>query len=47
VATFPAGTTLPDEFREIGRVSAREGPEAPAVTVDGAAYEGSPGHTHF
>jgi thiamine-monophosphate kinase len=46
VATFPAGATLPDGFREIGRVGARAG-GAPAVTVDGAAYEGVAGHTHF
>jgi len=46
VATFPAGTVLPDGFRVIGAVSARRD-GAPAVTVDGAAYEGSPGHTHF
>src|SRR4051794_32448207 len=45
VATFPGGVTLPDGFRPIGRVSERE--DGPAVTVDGAAYEGSPGHTHF
>jgi thiamine-monophosphate kinase len=47
VATFPSGTPLPEGFREIGRVSARKDPAAPLVTVDGAAYEGSPGHTHF
>jgi thiamine-monophosphate kinase len=46
VATFPAGTALPEGFRQIGRVGARED-GAPAVTVDGAAYKGSPGHTHF
>jgi thiamine-monophosphate kinase len=46
VATFPAGTTLPDGFREIGRVARRREGE-PSVTVDGSAYEGSPGHTHF
>jgi thiamine-monophosphate kinase len=46
VATFPSGTPLPEGFREIGRVRARED-GAPSVTVDGAAYEGSPGHTHF
>jgi thiamine-monophosphate kinase len=45
VATFPAGTPLPEGFREIGRVTERA--DGPAVTVDGAAYEGSPGHTHF
>jgi thiamine-monophosphate kinase len=50
VATFPADVVadrgLPEGFREIGRVTARAA-GAPAVTVDGAAYEGSPGHTHF
>jgi thiamine-monophosphate kinase len=48
-ATFPAGTELPDGFREIGRVTSlgSGATEGPAVTVDGAAYEGSPGHTHF
>ena len=46
VATFPAGTTLPDGFREIGSVTERQG-DGLGVTVDGAAYEGSPGHTHF
>jgi thiamine-monophosphate kinase len=42
VATFPAGTALPDGFRAIGAVSAGDG-----VTVDGAPYEGDPGWTHF
>jgi thiamine-monophosphate kinase len=46
VATFPAGTALPEGFRQIGRVTERQD-DAPSVTVDGAAYEGSPGHTHF
>jgi len=46
VATFPAGTALPDGFREIGRVAQRRDGD-PAVTVDGTAYEGNPGHTHF
>jgi thiamine-monophosphate kinase len=46
VATFPAGSSLPAGFREIGRVTARAD-GAPAVTVDGSAYEGTPGHTHF
>jgi thiamine-monophosphate kinase len=45
VATFPAGTALPEGFREIGRVT--ELTDGPAVTVDGAAYEGVAGHTHF
>ncbi|HET9858757.1 MAG TPA: thiamine-phosphate kinase [Nocardioidaceae bacterium] len=42
VATFPAGTTLPAEWTQIGEVSEGEG-----VTVDGAAYEGPTGHQHF
>lgn len=42
VATFPQGTALPDGWRVIGAVHAGEG-----VTVDGTAYEGSGGHTHF
>lgn len=46
VATFPADATLPEGFRPVGRVTAREA-DAPAVTVDGVAYEGVAGHTHF
>jgi thiamine-monophosphate kinase len=42
VATFPAGTALPATWTRIGTVSSGEG-----VTVDGAAYEGPAGHTHF
>jgi thiamine-monophosphate kinase len=42
VATFPAGTVLPDAWTVIGRVL-----EGAGVTVDGAAYDGPPGHTHF
>nr|WP_221176458.1 thiamine-phosphate kinase [Nocardioides marmorisolisilvae] len=42
VATFPAGTTLPDGFRQIGTVAAGAG-----VTVDGEAYAGETGWTHF
>jgi thiamine-monophosphate kinase len=41
-ATFPAGTALPDGWKPIGTVSEGEG-----VTVDGAAYEGPTGHTHY
>jgi thiamine-monophosphate kinase len=33
---------LPDGWMPIGEVSAGEG-----VTVDGAAYDGPAGHTHF
>ena len=42
VATFPKGAKLPEGFRQIGAVAAGEG-----VTVDGEAYEGTAGHTHF
>jgi thiamine-monophosphate kinase len=42
VATFPAGTTLPEPWTVIGEVAAGEG-----VTVDGAAYEGPTGHAHW
>lgn len=42
LATFPSGTALPDGWRVIGTVSAGEG-----VTVDGEAYAGAPGWTHF
>lgn len=44
VATFPAGVALPERWTAIGSVTT--GP--PAVTVDGAAYDGGPaGHDHF
>jgi thiamine-monophosphate kinase len=43
LATFPAGTTLPDGFTAIGSVAAGDG----VVTVDGEAYEGSGGWSHF
>ncbi len=46
VATFPAGTALPEPFRAIGSVSAA-GETGPAVTVDGEPYEGDAGWTHF
>lgn len=46
VATFPAGTDLPRGFLTIGTV-ASAGDGAPGVTVDGAAYDGPAGHTHF
>jgi thiamine-monophosphate kinase len=45
VATFPAGVPLPEGFRAIGSVSERGA--GPQVTVDGEAYEGDPGWTHF
>ena len=42
LATFPAGTDLPEGFTRIGGVSEGEG-----VTVDGAAYDGPTGWAHF
>ncbi|MGH8826463.1 MAG: thiamine-phosphate kinase [Jiangellaceae bacterium] len=42
VATFPAGTLLPQRWRVIGAVQRGAG-----VLVDGRPYEGVPGHTHF
>ena len=42
VATFPGGALLPDGWRRIGSVE-----EGSGVTVDGAAYDGPTGHTHF
>ncbi len=42
VATFPGGTALPEEWRQIGVVT-----EGSGVTVDGAEYEGPGGHQHF
>ncbi len=42
LATFPAGTALPQGWTAIGVVTAGEG-----VTVDGAAYDGPTGWTHF
>lgn len=48
LATFPNGATLPEEFRQIGAVAEPVGgTEGPAVTVDGAPYEGETGHAHF
>ena len=45
-ATFPAGTDLPEGFTVIGAV-AEPGESGPGVTVDGAAYDGPGGWSHF
>lgn len=46
LATFPAGTDLPEGWYEVGVVQpADDG--IPAVTVDGAPYDGPSGWTHF
>jgi thiamine-monophosphate kinase len=42
LATFPAGTDLPEGFTRIGAVAEGEG-----VTVDGEAYDGPAGWSHF
>ncbi|WP_436699232.1 thiamine-phosphate kinase [Nocardioides sp. BYT-33-1] len=44
LATFPPGVALPDGWTRIGTVSARG--DLP-VTVDGGAYDGPTGWTHF
>ncbi len=45
LATFPAGTTLPEGWSAIGTVHDRGEPGE--VTVDGAPYDGPTGWTHF
>lgn len=47
LATFPAGTQLPEGFSPIGTVTERGEGRLAAVTVDGAAYAGPRGWTHF
>ncbi len=47
VATFPEGTTLPDGWQVIGRVTGPLPEDGPAVTVDAASYDGPTGWTHF
>jgi len=41
-ATFPADVALPERWTVVGTVG-----EGAGVTVDGAEYEGAPGHQHF
>lgn len=45
LATFPAGTPLPDGFVAVGEV--RAAADAPGVLVDDRPYDGSGGHDHF
>ena len=45
LATFPEGS-VPEGWSVIGAVS-EPGPDGPAVTVDGAPYEGPTGWVHF
>ncbi|WP_183095693.1 thiamine-phosphate kinase [Nocardioides stalactiti] len=46
LATFPPGTSLPEGWTQIGTVT-DAGADGPAVTVDGAPYDGPTGWTHF
>ncbi len=46
VATFPPEVTLPDHWTVIGSVSDPV-EDTPAMTVDGAPYDGPPGFRHF
>ena len=46
LATFPADAGLPEGWTAIGSVAAA-GADGPAVTVDGAAYDGPTGWSHF
>ena len=47
VATFPPGTSLPQEWLRIGEVREPDEEGPGVVTVDGASYEGPTGHQHF
>lgn len=49
LATFPAGTALPEGWRVVGAVheAGWSGAEEPGVTVDGAVHDGATGWTHF
>jgi thiamine-monophosphate kinase len=46
LATYPDEASVPDGWQVIGTVSA-PGEDGPGVTVDGAAYDGPTGWTHF
>lgn len=46
VATFPAGSALPQMFTQIGHVVA-PGSNGPGVSVDGRYWSGQGGHDHF
>ncbi|WP_370524042.1 thiamine-phosphate kinase [Cellulomonas sp. APG4] len=47
LATMPAGSTVPDGFRRIGRARAPLAGDGPGVLVDGARASGVPGWDHF
>ncbi len=47
LACFPSVDDVPEGWRVIGAVSAADPRTGPGVTVDGAAYDGPTGWTHF
>ena len=47
LACFPSEDVVPEGWRVIGAVSAADPRTGPGVTVDGAAYDGPTGWTHF
>ncbi|MFC7501142.1 thiamine-phosphate kinase [Nocardioides sp. CPCC 206347] len=47
LATFPAGTALPEGWTRIGSVCSLSAGAQPTVTVDGASYDGPTGWSHF
>lgn len=47
VATFPAGTELPEAWRVIGSVTESSQRTGGRITVGGAPYDGPLGHTHY
>lgn len=47
LATFPAGSALPSGWTRIGTVGEAASGDQPAVTVDGAPYDGPTGWSHF
>lgn len=47
LATFPAGTDLPEGWSRIGSVGPAPAEGDPLVTVDGAPYNGPTGWSHF
>ncbi|TWG98354.1 thiamine-monophosphate kinase [Nocardioides sp. J9] len=47
LATFPAGTALPEGWARIGSVGPAPVEGDPRVTVDGASYDGPTGWSHF
>ena len=47
LACFPSVEDVPEGWRVIGAVSAADPRTGPGVTVDGAAYDGPTGWTHF